>query len=118
MINPLGFTLENFDAVGRFRDEGERQAGRRDRRRTRRATGKTVKFAGARDLATFLADSEEVHAAFVEQLFHHLVKQPVRAYGPTALADLRQGFAKGGFNMGKLVVEFDGGAGGAEVAIY
>ena len=32
MINPLGFTLENFDAVGRFRTRGRRQADRRQRR--------------------------------------------------------------------------------------
>ncbi len=44
--------------------------------------GEVVKFAGVRDLATFLAGSEETHEAFVEQLFHHLVKQPIRAFGP------------------------------------
>ena len=44
-----------------------------------------MKFTGARDLAKFLAGSEEVHAAFAEQLFHHLVQQPVRAYGPDKL---------------------------------
>ena len=31
MINPLGFTLENFDAVGRYRERGEGQADRRHR---------------------------------------------------------------------------------------
>ena len=82
MINPLGFTLENFDAVGRFRDRGAGQADRRQRGATRPAPATWCKFAGVRDLAEFLADSDETHAAFVEQLFHHLVKQPVRAYGP------------------------------------
>ena len=90
MINPLGFTLENFDAVGRFRERGEGQADRRDRGRTRRGPASVVKFDGARDLASFLAGSEETHAAFVEQLFHHLVKQPIRAFGPDTLAELRQ----------------------------
>ena len=62
-------------------------------------------FAGARELATFLADSEETHAAFVEQLFHYLVKQPVRAYGPETLAELRESFAANEFNIRKLMVE-------------
>ena len=44
--------------------------------------GETVKFDGVQDLATFLAASEETHTAFVQQLFHHLVKQPVRALRP------------------------------------
>ena len=47
------------------------------------AGAEVVKFAGARELAKYLAGSSEVHDAFVEQLFHHLVKQPVRAYGPS-----------------------------------
>ena len=37
----------------------------------------TVKFDGGRELAKFLAGSEEVQTAFAEQLFQHLVKQPV-----------------------------------------
>ena len=64
-----------------------------------------MKFNGVRELAAFLADSEETHTAFVEQLFHHLVKQPVRAYGPETLPDLRRSFAANEFNIRKLVVE-------------
>ena len=29
MINPLGFTLEHFDAIGRYRDKEKEQAHRR-----------------------------------------------------------------------------------------
>ena len=68
-------------------------------------TGETVEFAGVRDLATFLAGSEETHAAFVEQLFHHLVKQPIRAFGPGRLPELQKSFAGNDFNIRKLVVE-------------
>jgi hypothetical protein len=68
-------------------------------------TGDTVTFAGVRDLAAFLAGSEEVHAAFVTQLFHHLVQQPVRAYGPNTLTELKRSFAKDGFDVRKLMVE-------------
>ena len=64
-----------------------------------------MKFAGARDLAQFLAASDEVHQAFVKQLFQYLVKQPVRAYGPATLADLTHGFAQKGYNMRELVDE-------------
>jgi hypothetical protein len=104
MINPLGFTLENFDALGRFREnEDGKRIDATGTYQTR--TGELVKFTGVRDLATFLAGSAEVHEAFVEQLFHALVKQPVRAYGPRRLADLRESFAQNGFNVRKLVVE-------------
>jgi cytochrome c553 len=104
MINPLGFGLERFDAVGRYRSE--------EKGRPIDATGayeprddEPRRFAGARELATLLADSEETHAAFVEQLFHYLVKQPIRAYGPRTLPDLRRSFADGGFHIRKLMAE-------------
>jgi cytochrome c553 len=104
VINPLGFTLEHFDAVGRYRDrEKDRPIDATGSYQTRR--GETVRFQGTRDLAQFLAGSEEVHEAFVEQLFHHLVRQPVRAYGPNALAELRRSFAAQDFNIRKLMVE-------------
>jgi cytochrome c553 len=104
VINPLGFPLEHFDAVGRFRDrENGRPIDATGSYQTR--TGEMVKFNGSRDLANFLAGSEEVHEAFVEQLFHYLVKQPVRAFGPRKLADLRRAFAANRYSVRKLIVD-------------
>src|SRR5207248_2621786 len=104
MINPLGFTLENFDAVGRFREK-ERGKPIDSTGAYQTRSGELVRFAGVRDLARFLAGSEEVHDAFVEQLFQYLIKQPIRAYGPRELADLRQSFVANGYSVRKLVVE-------------
>jgi hypothetical protein len=67
--------------------------------------GELKKFNGVDDLAKFLADSNEVHAAFVTQLFHNLVQQPVRAYGVRCPEELRTFFAHSGFNIRKLAVE-------------
>ena len=109
MINPLGFTLENFDAVGRFRDvEKGKPIDATGLYRTR--TGQTAKFAGPKELASFLAGSDETHAAFALQLFHHLVKQPVLAYGPNRHAELKQSFVSQQFNIRKLAVEIVAGA--------
>lgn len=102
VINPLGYALEGFDAAGRLRasDRGKPvdAAGSYQTR-----AGADVAFDGAVDLARFLADSPEVHAAFVEQAFHHLVRQPVRAYGPDKLDELRKAFAAGGYNIRTLL---------------
>jgi hypothetical protein len=102
MINPLGFTLEHYDAIGRYRAEEKGQpinaAGKYLTR-----SGETVEFAGLRDLAQFLATSEEAHTAFVQQLFHYLVKQPVRAYGTERLPALTQSFRENEFNIKRLV---------------
>jgi mono/diheme cytochrome c family protein len=104
LINPLGFSLEKFDASGslRSRENGLRvdsSGGYRSR------SGKEAKFSGARDMAKFLANSEEVHSAFVEKLFQHTVKQPIKAFGLQALTNLRQSFRGNAFNMRQQMIE-------------
>ena len=104
MINPLGFTLEHFDAVGRFRkEENGKPVNANGDYRTR--NGDLVQFTGVNDLAKFLADSPETHSAFVEQLFHFLVKQPIRAFGPNTRDNLRASFVKDNFSIHRLMVE-------------
>ena len=104
VINPLGFTLERFDAVGRFR---ETDAGKPidPAGEYLQHNGQTVKIAGARQLGEFLAGSDEAHEAFVEQMFHHLIRQPVRAYGPKQMDELKTSFQKNQFHIRKLAVE-------------
>lgn len=104
MINALGFTLENFDAVGRYRSqEHGKSIDSSGSYRTR--TDEVVTFKGPRDMATFLAASDEVHGALVEQLFQHLIKQPIRAYGLSTGSDLKAAFARDGFNLKRLAAE-------------
>ncbi len=104
MINPLGFSLEGFDAMGNLRDNDngnpvDATGGYLTR------DGKEVKFSGARDLATFLANSEEVHNAFVEKLFQNIVKQPIRAYGPQTMSKLQDAFKTNDFSIRRQMVE-------------
>ena len=104
LINPLGFTLENYDAVGRFRAvERDKPIDATGSYRT--LTGEEVEFHGARELAEFLAGSDEVHRSFVEQLFHQIVKQPVSAYGDERLEALKTAFVASEFNIQKLLIE-------------
>ncbi|QDU28240.1 PA14 domain protein [Anatilimnocola aggregata] len=104
MINPLGFTFENFDAIGRFRAEEKGRAIDASGGYLTRS-GEQKQFKNARDLATFLAASDETHAAFVEQLFHYFVKQQWRAYGPATRSDLQKKFVQDNFNIRNLVTE-------------
>jgi len=104
VINPLGFSLENYDAVGRYRTEDNKKPVDTTGEYST-ADGKSVKLTGARDVAEFAAKSPDAHRGFVQQLFHHMVKQPVAAYGSGTLEELRRSFAKSEFNIQKLVVE-------------
>ncbi|HET6882784.1 MAG TPA: DUF1592 domain-containing protein [Pirellulales bacterium] len=104
IINPLGFPLEHYDALGRYRSE-EKGRPIDDGGAYQTLTGQTIEVHGARELAAFLAANEETQAAFVEQLFHYLVKQPVRAFGADRAEQLRRTFAESGFNVRRLLIE-------------
>lgn len=104
IINPLGFSLEHFDGAGRYRttDNNKPVDALSD---YLESDGKVVKFTGARDVAEYAANSPQAQKGFVQQVFHHLVKQPAAAYGPETLEKLREQFAKEKFNIQKLMVE-------------
>jgi len=104
MINPLGFTFENFDAVGRFR-EAEKEKPIDSTGSYETAAGDVVKFKSAPELAAFLIGSEEAQIAFVERLFHHAVKQPILAHGYDQPEKLRSYFVGQNYNIKSLLVE-------------
>ena len=104
VINPLGFSLENYDAVGRYRTIDNKKPVDATGEYTA-ADGKAVRLTGARDVAEYAAKNAEAHRGFIQQLFHHLVKQPAAAYGPDTLEQLRCSFAASDFNIQKLAVE-------------
>lgn len=103
IINPLGFSLEHFDAAGRYQTvdhdkpidtHGHYQPPGNDK----------IEFSGARDLAKFLATSQESQTAFIDEMFHFYVKQPIRAFGEKRIELLHQEFAKGNFDMQNLLM--------------
>ncbi|WP_299463769.1 DUF1592 domain-containing protein [uncultured Gimesia sp.] len=104
IINPLGFSLEHFDAIGRYREQ-EVQKPVNTAAEMISVTGETVKFDGARDLAEHIASDRHAHAAFVDQLFHQAAKQPINAYGGNIRDELTTQFEKSGYNIQLLLIE-------------
>ena len=104
VINPLGFALENFDAVGRWRTEENRKA---IETRSEYVTedGDILEVASAQDIARYAIENEAAHRAFLSQLFEHLVRQPPLAYGLDTLDSLRLDFELADFNMKSAMVE-------------
>ena len=108
MINPLGFALEEFDALGRHR--AVEPAGGVEKPINASGSylpraGSAAAFRGAGELGAYCATSRDAQEAFVQALFHALVKQPVRAWGPDTLDRLRDAFEAGGFDIRRLVVD-------------
>jgi hypothetical protein len=104
LINDLGFSLEQFDAVGRFRQE---ELGKPIDPTGGYVTtdGQRADFENARQLAEFLAGCRDVHRAFAVQLFEHVANQPVMAYGERTPDRLVERFEQSGYNVRDLLVE-------------
>jgi len=104
VINPLGFTLENFDAVGRWRVE--------DNKKPVDAVvdfdaeeGHALHFSGVVDVANHAVRSAPAHESFVRQMFLETVKQPPAAFGGDTLSVLKTHFVSEGFHIRKLLAK-------------
>ena len=103
-INPLGFSLEAYDAVGRTRatDNGKpvdtvaEYVG---------ADGAVVRLRGPHDLADLAVRSPDARRGFVRHLFQQMAKQAPAAYGPETLERLDRVFVGADQNIRKLVLE-------------
>jgi len=104
MINPLGFSLEHYDAIGRWRAK-ERNKPIDDNGILETDSGDRITIEGPRDVAEYAAHSPAAHKTFVRQLFHHTVKQPLLAYGDNTADQLEEIFRQSGFNMKYLLVK-------------
>jgi mono/diheme cytochrome c family protein len=101
-INPLGFSLEHFDGIGRWRTQ--------EKDKPIDATGelpgddgRSVRLSGARDVAEFAVNSRAAQRAFIRQLFHHTIKQDTSAFGPDALDRLEASFRDSNFHIRNLL---------------
>lgn len=103
-INPLGFSLENFDAIGRWRTQDNHKPVN-PISEFDDDQGKTIRLTGPRDIVNYVADNPAGHRAFIRHLFNHLIKQPFPAYGPSVIDNLQQHFAASGCNVQKLLIE-------------
>ncbi|MFO1095282.1 MAG: hypothetical protein U0992_18555 [Planctomycetaceae bacterium] len=105
MINNLGFSLEQFDAVGRFRIE--------DRGRPVNAAGayitrqgETVELHGARGWRRFWRIRAKPQSAFVRRAdLSATDESAVQAFGSDRLEHRTSRFAESGFSIKTLLVE-------------
>ena len=104
MINPLGFSLEHFDAVGRWRTH-EKSKPIDVKGHYETEDGQKIALNGARSLAEFASTNDAAQRNFIIQLFNEVAKQPVQAYGPDTLDELLASFKKSNYNIKELLVE-------------
>lgn len=103
-INGLGYTLENYDPVGRYRSMEKGKPIDVSGSYTSRDDN-LVKFSKVEDLANYLATSVDARRALVNRAFQHFVKQPPAAYGELTVDELTRKFEASGCNVRELIVE-------------
>lgn len=103
IINPIGFSLENYDATGRFRTH-EKNKPIDTVSDYPTPEDSIVKITGPDDLARLAVESPEAHRAFLKHLFHHLIQQPINAYGFEAISSLRKTFVDNNFHVRKIIM--------------
>lgn len=103
-INALGFTLENYDPTGRYREKDNGQpvdsSGGYDTR-----DGQRVTLRDSAELADYLAHSDDSIRGFVNKAFQYYTKQPPAAYGADTLDRLVTKFADSDYRIHDLLLE-------------
>ena len=103
-INPLGFSFERFDAVGRIRETDNAKPVNAASEYTA-ADGSVLTLKGARDVALHAAESAAGQTGFVRNLFQAMVKQPTAAYSPALLESLANQFRQDQLHVRRLALE-------------
>ena len=105
-INPLGFALEHFDPVGRFRNtEGDKPIDASADFPTEE--GETLRLNGPRDVALRAVQSDTSRQGFIRQLFQSTIKQNPSAYGFDRIHKLDSVFTSSNYHIRNLLVEIN-----------
>ena len=100
VMDPLGFGLDQFDAIGRFRtDDGGFPID---------ATGELADgtpFDGAVEMTRHLAADPDVYRCMVEKLYTYTGRSPFRIEATEHIDALTQRFAAGGYLLRELLVD-------------
>src|SRR5690606_32046523 len=91
VINPLGFAMEHYDAVGRWRTEENGKPLDTVSEYTSE-TGESVQLENARHVAELALASPSAQGAFIAQVAQHWTKQFSAAYGPETIERLAAAF--------------------------
>lgn len=104
IINPVGFSLEYYDAVGRYqKSDNNKPINAESDYET--PDLKTIRIKGPQDLAHLAIESPDAHQAFLKHLFHHLIQQPTNAYGFGKMDELHDVFKNSNFHIRNMIVQ-------------
>jgi hypothetical protein len=100
VMDPLGFGLDNFDAIGRYRTEDAGfpidASGQ---------FGNAARFDGSSEMVTLLAGEPQVYRCLVEKLYTYTGRSPYRIESTEHIDLLTKRFMDDGFVLKDLLVD-------------
>jgi hypothetical protein len=102
-LNPLGFALENFDGLGRLRSEDEGRAV--DTSGAYPFVEGRLDFAGARELMSLLAESQQAHRCYAAHLSEYGLAHVLGPEEESVVDALATASLDGSASLADLVVE-------------
>ncbi len=109
LINPLGFGLENFDSVGRYRTTERGAPVDSSGVLSSRDGTETKAFSSSEGYFSALAESSELTSCFVLRAFQFALGRPAGVEDKSVLAGLTKKFRSDKYNVANLMVEIAAG---------
>ena len=104
LVNAPGYALENFDAIGAWRDTDNGEPV--DPTGTFRMDGDTTAVNGPIDLATQLAESDATGACYLTQWYRYGFAREESEADACTIEVLNQRFIESGYNVKEMLVAF------------
>ncbi len=103
LINPIGFSLEHYDALGQYREEeGGQPVNSADVYTFE--SGEQLAFDDAIGLSAQLASSVEVHACYIQQLLEYLLGRDLEAQDMELVAQYAQESVDQGLSIREIIL--------------
>lgn len=102
LMDPLGFTFENYDGIGRYRTEEEGKP--IDPSGELTGTDVDGPLTGLPDLARKLAASKQVQACVVQKWFRNIIGRMERPVDRCSIEQIADGFSAAGNDLRSLVL--------------
>ena len=101
-LDPLGFSMERYDAIGQFRST---DAGKPiDSSGEIKLSGTSFSFDDAPQMLNLLADSKDIQQCFVKQVMHYAFGRPMGRADEKFVKSTQEQFVSSGLNVKKLLV--------------
>ena len=105
LINPTGFALEGFDAIGAFQSTEKDTAAAIDTKATVAIGEASVNVTGAADLMQAIAKSPEAQRCYAQKWVQYAYQRPSNSADACTVDNMATKLTKGGYTVANLITD-------------